>query len=464
MKLLVILFAFLSATALAQKVPKDFKEITMEEMNMTTCSFDTAASAMVLFNYGHTETDFYRGSKLTIHCRLKVLRKEGTNLLDIDEMVRGAKITRFDAVVYNLDERGAIVPTVLTEEDIILAREDRYKWKLSVAFPNIRTGAVIEFIIKAKYPLFTLPDWRFERNLPVLQSEYSMTCPDNQFCQAAVTGDASAVRFRTRRKGRYAWWGASELKGVRIEPLMPPFHWFVTGLCFDLPGGVNMANLFIQANGGLLREKDAWKTQVENTFTLGEHNQLTGSMTITRSGISAAEAREAYAIHSDLEYSRRVMENTNCLIESFEVLNVEDTLKPFVEKYQLQLDGLVTASDSVVILNPAITIDDFHEVFKNTTRTRPLYFGAYVEMTTVTTIHIPDGYKVLQLPESKISAMEDGSVKSTIQVSSYSNAIHITTRLFINRPIYRVEEYPALRDFFQKEINNASIPVLLSRG
>jgi len=87
------------------------------------------------------------------------------------------EIRRFRAHVYNLDGNSVNRSRVREREGFTQDRQNNWK-ELTFAFPEVKVGSVIEvrYTLISDF-LFHLRDWRFQREIPVLHSEYSLNLP-----------------------------------------------------------------------------------------------------------------------------------------------------------------------------------------------------------------------------------------------------------------------------------------------
>ncbi|MFN2396428.1 MAG: DUF3857 domain-containing protein [Bacteroidales bacterium] len=87
------------------------------------------------------------------------------------------EISRFRAHVYNLDGNKVNRTRIREREGFTQDRQNNWK-ELSFAFPEVKVGSVIEvrYTIISDF-LFHLRDWRFQREIPVLHSEYNLNLP-----------------------------------------------------------------------------------------------------------------------------------------------------------------------------------------------------------------------------------------------------------------------------------------------
>ncbi|TLX75276.1 DUF3857 domain-containing protein [Labilibacter sediminis] len=151
-------------------------------MNISKCSFEPDAPAVVIFDKG--ETRFVRTDngfiiKHTRHKRVKIFDKsafdQGEVVIplyigsDERENVRDIKGVTF------YSEGGTIKQTHLDKKQIFEEPINKYWYQKKFALPQLKEGCVIEYSYSIESPFFfQLPDWDFQSTIPTIYSEYKV--------------------------------------------------------------------------------------------------------------------------------------------------------------------------------------------------------------------------------------------------------------------------------------------------
>jgi len=114
------------------------------------------------------------------------------------------EIRRFRAHIYNLDGNRVNRTRVRDREGFTHDRQNNWK-ELSFAFPEVTVGSVIEvrYTLISDF-LFHLRDWRFQREIPVLHSEYSLNLP-SFFVYFARYNGLIELDIRDQENSRENW-------------------------------------------------------------------------------------------------------------------------------------------------------------------------------------------------------------------------------------------------------------------
>jgi hypothetical protein len=162
-------------------------KVSIAELNEKFHPTDSSAAAAVLFTRGKTYFEYSPSdgffSMTEVEVRIKIYKKEGYKWAnrtidyytgpDADQSVGISK-----AATYNL-VNGQIEKTKLKSDGEFTEKLDRYTSLHKIAMPNIREGSVVEYSYTIKSPYFLkLPDWDFQRQIPVDYSEYQILIPE----------------------------------------------------------------------------------------------------------------------------------------------------------------------------------------------------------------------------------------------------------------------------------------------
>jgi transglutaminase-like putative cysteine protease len=179
-----LILLIVSVNVFADKPYMKYGKITEEEINMTACTFDSNASAVVLGDIGTiqfkiTETDIRL--EFNRHLRIKIFNKESFNkgnfsisLYKSTSSSDEEKLTAIKGAVYNIIN-GELEKSKLNNSNIFNDEVDKNHDLVKVTFPDIQEGSIIEIDYTVSSPfIFTLEPWYFQDDIPTLYSEYTV--------------------------------------------------------------------------------------------------------------------------------------------------------------------------------------------------------------------------------------------------------------------------------------------------
>lgn len=203
LKFFSIVLLLSSGVMHAQTIPIDPRsgKVSEAECAMTTYPLDTAAAALVLFEDHTLKIDFdvSEGVPLmyTFHReRVKILKEEEKDRCDFEFYVSRdpgdlESLTNISVVTYNL-ENGKVVSTKLPRNNIFRTRENDHYDKVTFAAQNVKVGSVVEIQFNQCTARFRdIPDFYFQRNIPVNKCVYTLKLPRWLQFKAITRGETS---------------------------------------------------------------------------------------------------------------------------------------------------------------------------------------------------------------------------------------------------------------------------------
>ncbi|AWG21292.1 transglutaminase [Flavobacterium faecale] len=137
--------------------------------------------------------------------------------------------------------------------------------------------------------------------------------------------------------------------------------------------------------------------------------------------------------------------------------------EPVAERYSFSGNQFTEQIGGKMYINPLLFFVQNVNPFKQEVREYPVDFGfPFMDRYSVT-IHIPEGYKVEQAPESYSVAMMDNMGKYNFFCNVVSNTIQISITHQVNDAIIPAVHYMMLKEFYQKTINKQNEKIVLSK-
>lgn len=275
----LILFCLLFGLIAPSLTAKDkFKvgQLTKKEFESAKCDYDKTATAFYLYNYGETFLKDDLKVKLRVITRLKIVDKSALDLANIEiRYDEDSRVRKLKACTYNMEE-GKLEITKLKKENVFDEQEDEDSFVKKVSFPAAKVGSVIEITYELEYGNYNkLYSWLFQRDYPVLHSEYHVLIPDFFKYQRTTTGYIAFDKADVLKETGV--WGdksitrdhhvylAKNVPAFVKEPLSPARLDMISKIDFELkainlPNALNQVrvaeNYEVLANN--LMKKDRW--------------------------------------------------------------------------------------------------------------------------------------------------------------------------------------------------------------
>lgn len=178
------LVTLIAINYISQAQTKEFKKVSVADLNEKFYSKDSSAAAVVLFRIGSVDYHFNSGiyTTTTVKTRIKIYKNEG--LKQADQVIsyysgsNSSLLSLNNSYTYNLVD-GAIEKTKLQAEGKFNERINKYWSKKKFTMPNVKVGSIIEFEYELRQEgVATPPKWDFQLRIPVAYSEYTTTVPE----------------------------------------------------------------------------------------------------------------------------------------------------------------------------------------------------------------------------------------------------------------------------------------------
>lgn len=180
---LLMLFFFLTNLTSVQSQSRgdtEWGEVSKEELRKTVYEIDSTANAILLFD--KARIDFTSNFDFIIdrHVRVKLLDQEGFDHAninigywsDLDQQV-----SKIKARTYNIED-GKVTKTKMDDDAIFEENISDTYYETKFTLPNLKEGSVIEYQYrKILSNVHQIPNWEFQRDIPVLWSELDFTAP-----------------------------------------------------------------------------------------------------------------------------------------------------------------------------------------------------------------------------------------------------------------------------------------------
>ncbi|HEX3007265.1 MAG TPA: DUF3857 and transglutaminase domain-containing protein [Bacteroidales bacterium] len=203
-----IILTYTSLFAYAQAPKEKWGSATTEELSMAFCSLDPAADAAYLDKYGHYYFNrhyYFSVQELrTIYHyqnRVKIFTEAGKKYATISIPFRGydeyEDVIEITGTTYNL-ENGKVVKSKMKQKNIKWEKNGRNMWNCTFTLPDVKAGSVIEYSYKiASLDFLKLRDWMFQTDIPVLNSNMTLTTP--HFFQFAFFSNIPSFKMEVNR-------------------------------------------------------------------------------------------------------------------------------------------------------------------------------------------------------------------------------------------------------------------------
>jgi hypothetical protein len=191
--------------------------------------------------------------------------------------------------------------------------------------------------------------------------------------------------------------------------------------------------------------------------TLQNDGKLKGTLTNYSTGYEAYKRRAAIKKFNSID---EYVENLNGKLPKWKLLksdirNLDSLDMPMVEKYDVEINVYKNMDEnSKLMFNPYYLNRITTNPLKLNERSYPIDMGMASEDRYVITLHLPAQYTVETPPQAIAMAIPDNGGKYLTSYEAGDNSFSFTYFTQFNKSIYGAEEYPYLKEFFNKIIQS----------
>lgn len=191
--------------------------------------------------------------------------------------------------------------------------------------------------------------------------------------------------------------------------------------------------------------------------------ELDGKLKLDCSGYAALENRKKYLTDGEKEYMKDFVGSHAWDIKSTAIENAMEIQHNFTQKHELVVNENMVVAGEIIYLDPFIHSAHKENPFKSEVREYPVDFGSPQEETFFLKLTIPEGYKVDELPQSKVIAMPENGARYIYNITQNGNQILLTCMFHINKSLFTQLEYPYLREFYNQIVAKESEQIVLKK-
>ncbi|MEO6521070.1 MAG: DUF3857 domain-containing protein [Mucilaginibacter sp.] len=215
---------------------------------------------------------------------------------------------------------------------------------------------------------------------------------------------------------------------------------------------------------------DMFETQKSATtstldLTLQNDGKIKGTITTFYTGYSAYEKRHAIKkFNSTDEYVENLDERLPKIkITKSDLSNLDSLNMPVVEKYDVIIDGYTSLNHESIDFNPAFWDKETENPFKLAERSYPVDMGSTTDHRLILTLHFPEGFVAGKLPDAVAIGLPNKGGRFITNIELGENTISYSQIEQFTKSIYQPEEYPYLKELYNKIIQNQKATIVFTK-
>ena len=212
-----------------------------------------------------------------------------------------------------------------------------------------------------------------------------------------------------------------------------------------------------------LQSLDPSKANVIVEGTLEADGIIKGTCNSQMRGNLAASLKSEFREADDsLSYVNKLAERDGITISEY-VIEDRETFQP-VATERFSFSKKVEADGSHIYLNPFVIPLMKESPFKAVTRVLPVEYPYKHSITMVTTLHLPEGYVVEEMPKPLNLVTDDKMLSVRINYVLQGEALVVQCRFVVNKTLFLTDEYDVLRQIYDSIVEKNNEMVVLKKG
>jgi hypothetical protein len=201
------------------------------------------------------------------------------------------------------------------------------------------------------------------------------------------------------------------------------------------------------------------------TAAVGKDGTITGKMQHLFGNYAALEKRTEVMDNKDQEEYIRSLENKNkgLTITHYDLVNLDSLKKSYIENLEVEIADASLVAGSIISFSPLLFDQWTVNPFKPEDRKFPVDFMYPHIYKNIIIYEIPEGYAIDEKPADLAIALPDGKTKFAYKMVLNGNRLQISSVLDIGKSMYIFEEYPDLKEFFNKMVSKQAEKVVLKK-
>jgi hypothetical protein len=348
LSLVVVLTTTFALAAFAQKAPIKFGKIDDADLKMTVYPKDSAASAVILCDYGEARLELRIDDYVTVydyHRRVKIFKADADVLEYFGNIeipyYKGDIISDIKAVSYEL-VNGVVKETKLDKSSIFTKEIYKDFFNKNIAMPNLKDGVILEYTYSRVTTYTYRPrTWNFQHPYPTRWSEYRLDRP-NGFNYAFNQEGFNPLAINKKLNVTTNQWAMQDVPALRSEPYITTPRDYYDKLEFQL-------NSIIFPNYRAIFS-DGWEKFVKAEMENGVGNEIRKNEGLGDGMSKMMEGRTTKMdkISAIVDYLK-----TNIAIQNGAFLDSDRSFKDVIQK------KTGTASQINLLLGAMLRVADF---------------------------------------------------------------------------------------------------------
>lgn len=206
------------------------------------------------------------------------------------------------------------------------------------------------------------------------------------------------------------------------------------------------------------------KLEMITASIVPEDGTVKGSYSISYGGYEALDWRSKYGAEADNVFHEDLKKE----VPEWKIQNVaiKNKIEDFKGTVNVSCDFEMedeSASPGVFYFNPIMAGRWTKNPLKAKERIYPIDLGTGISASFIGNFTLPEGYALEEMPKAEIIMLPDKGGKFSYQVRQVGNVIQVNTMIQVTRTRFLPEEYPDLKEFFERVVQKHAQPLVIKK-
>jgi hypothetical protein len=200
-------------------------------------------------------------------------------------------------------------------------------------------------------------------------------------------------------------------------------------------------------------------------LTLQNDGKIKGTITTYSTGYQGYEKRKAIKKFNTIdEYVENLDEQLGKIkILKSEIHNLDSLELPLSETYEIEINAFDNMNHTRLAFNPFIFDRLITNPFKLNERNYPVDWGMPSDNRFILNMHLPENYVIENSPQELAIGLPNTGGKFITTFNGEGNSFTFSNMTQFNKSIYMPEEYPYLKEFYNKIISAEKAEIVFKK-
>jgi hypothetical protein len=150
-------------------------------------------------------------------------------------------------------------------------------------------------------------------------------------------------------------------------------------------------------------------------------------------------------------------------INKYTFKNLKEIDKPLDGVKTIETNEFSQVNDDFIYLTPLLDYRMKENPFKSVERDFDIDYACPLEKNFYLNFIIPEGYAVEEMPKPLRLKWQDESIKYDYVITATGDKVQLVSKFILSRPIFKPEEYKALRDLYAQIVAKQEEQIVLKK-